>query len=88
MKMFPSFFMQKPCSSKGESSNFARETSKKKNLNIRKDVNLDSTFTVSYVPKEFVQAVKPFYDHAVIEDFWKSVYLGTKAISYVVNKKP
>lgn len=64
------------------------ETSKKKNLNIRKDVDLDSTFTASYVPKEFVQAVKPFFDHeAMIEDFWKSVFLDTKTISHIVEQE-
>lgn len=85
---------EKPCCSKDESSKFERETSnlletsKKKNLNIRKDVNLDSTFTASYVPKEFVQAVKPFFDHAaMIEDFWKSVFLDTKAISHIVEQE-
>ncbi|ULM99898.1 hypothetical protein L8956_26575 (plasmid) [Peribacillus frigoritolerans] len=62
-------------------------SSKKKNLNIRKDVNL-ATFTASYVPKEFVQAVKPFFDHAaMIEDFWKSVFLDTKAISHIVEQE-
>ncbi|MCY9138379.1 hypothetical protein [Peribacillus frigoritolerans] len=83
---------EKPCCSKGESPHSERETSnlletsKKKNLNIRKDVDLDSTFTASYVPKEFVQAVKPFFDHAaIIEDFWKSVFLDTKAISHIIE---
>lgn len=57
-----------------------------KTLNKRKDVPLDSTYTASYVPKEFVQAVKPFYDQAtVIEDFWKSVFLDTKAISNIID---
>ncbi|ECO1678021.1 hypothetical protein XO47_15470, partial [Listeria monocytogenes] len=46
-----------------------------------------SSFTASYVPKEFIQAVKPFFDHAaVIEDFWKSVFLDTKAISHIVEQ--
>ena len=49
-------------------------------------MHLDSTFTASYVPKEFVQAVKPFFDHAAtIEDFWKSVFLDTKAITHIVE---
>ena len=52
---------------------------------LSKDVSLDSTFTASYVPNAFVQAVKPFFDEAaVIEDFWKSVYLDTKAISNLI----
>ena len=52
---------------------------------LSKDVPLDSTFTASYVPNAFVQAVKPFFDEAaVIEDFWKSVYLDTKAISNII----
>ncbi|WP_336866943.1 hypothetical protein [Peribacillus frigoritolerans] len=83
----------KPCDSKSEDTYFEEETSnllktsKKKNLNIRKDVDLDSSFTASYVPKEFIQAVKPFFDHAaVIEDFWKSVFLDTKAISHIVEQ--
>ncbi|MGE7596509.1 hypothetical protein ACQKMY_25860 [Peribacillus frigoritolerans] len=57
-----------------------------KTLKTRKDVPLDSTYTASYVPKEFVEAVKPFYDQAtVIEDFWKSVFLDTKAISNIID---
>ncbi|MDM5292017.1 hypothetical protein QUF81_01850 [Peribacillus simplex] len=85
---------EKPCSSKDESSYLKRETSNLletsniKRLNTRKNVPLDSTFTASYVPKEFVQAVKPFFDHAtVIEDFWKSVFLDTKAISHIVEQE-
>lgn len=83
---------EKPCESKAEGTYFERETSilletsKKKNLNTRKDVPLDSTFTASYVPKEFVQAVKPFFDQAAtIEDLWKSVFLDTKAIKNIVD---
>ncbi|KWW20729.1 hypothetical protein AS888_00095 [Peribacillus simplex] len=85
---------EKPCDSKVEPSNFERETSnlletsKKKNLNIRKNVHLDATFTASYVPKEFVQAVQPFFDQAaVIENFWKSVFLDTKSISHIVKQE-
>ncbi|MDF9763731.1 hypothetical protein OKW24_005642 [Peribacillus simplex] len=71
--------------SEGESINLFKSNNIKR-LKIRKDVALDSSFTASYVPKEFVQAVKPFYDHAaVIEDFWKSVFLDTKAISHIVE---
>jgi hypothetical protein len=85
---------EKPCGSKEESTNLERETSNLletsniKRLNTRKDVALDATFTASYVPKEFVQAVKPFFDYAaVIEDFWKSVFLDTKAISHLVEQE-
>jgi hypothetical protein len=35
-----------------------------------------------------VQAVKPFINHAaMIEDFWKSVFLDTKVISHIVEQK-
>jgi len=83
-----------PCESKTEVSNFEGETSNLlktnniNNINTRKEIPLDSTFTASYVPKEFVQAVKPFFDHAaMIEDFWKSVFLDTKAISHIVDQE-
>ena len=83
-----------PCASKNEVDNSKRETTillktnKNKRLNIRKDVPLDASFTASYVPKEFVQAVRPFFDEAaVIEDFWKSVFLDTKAISHIVEQE-
>lgn len=83
-----------PCESKSEGSNFEGETSNLletnniKPIHTRKQVSLDSTFTASYVPKEFVQAVKPFFDHAAtIEDFWKSVFLDTKAISHIVDQE-
>jgi hypothetical protein len=83
-----------PTESKGEKVNSERETinllesSNTKRLNKRKKVPLDSTFTASYVPKEFVQAVRPFFDNAaVIEDFWKSVFLDTKAISHIIEPK-
>jgi hypothetical protein len=85
---------EKPCDSKTKRSKFERETSilletnKNKKINKRKDVHLDSTFTASYVPKEFVQTVKPFFDHAaMIEDFWKSVFLDTRAISNIVDQE-
>ena len=59
-----------------------------KHKNIRKGTRLDSTFTASYVPKEFVQAVKPFFDDAAtIEDFWKSVYLDTRMITHIVDSE-
>lgn len=85
---------ENPCESKSEGvfsegeTSILLETSNTKTLNIRKEVPLDSTFTASYVPKEFVQAVKPFFDHAaMIEDFWKSVFLDTKAISDIVQQE-
>lgn len=84
--------LDKSCESKGERAEFEEETSipletsNIKNINKRNNARLDSTFTASYVPKEFVQAVKPFYDHAAtIEDFWKSVFLDTRKISDIVD---
>ncbi|MCY8938086.1 hypothetical protein [Peribacillus frigoritolerans] len=81
-----------PTGPKDEEANFEGETinlfktNNIKTLKTRKQVPLDSTYTASYVPKEFVQAVRPFFDHAhVIEDFWKSVYLDTKNISDIVE---
>ena len=81
---------QTPCESKGEGEHFEAETTNLlktnilKNIKTRKQGSLDSTFTASYVPNEFIQAVKPFFDDAAtIEDFWKSVYLDTKAISHL-----
>jgi len=81
---------EKPCESKAESSRSEAETTNLlktnilKNIKTRKQGSLDSTFTASYVPNEFIQAVKPFFDDAAtIEDFWKSVYLDTKAISHL-----
>lgn len=84
---------ENPCESKSEDDNFQGETSILletsiiKRLNTRKEVPLDSTFTASYVPKEFIEAVKPFFDEAAtIEDLWKSVFLDTKAISDIVEQ--
>ena len=69
-----------PCESKDE-----QPKNVSTNKNIRKVPRLDSTFTASFVPKEFVLAVRPFFDDAVtIEDFWKSVYLDTKMICDIV----
>jgi hypothetical protein len=62
------------------------ETNNNKNIHKRKELHLDSTFTASYVPNEFVQAVKPFFNHAdTIEDLWKSVYLDTRAIKNIID---
>lgn len=59
-----------------------------KHKNIRKDPRLDSTFTASYVPKEFVHVVKPFFDEAaIIEDFWKSVFLDTRKIANIIGSE-
>lgn len=83
---------EKPCGSKDEGNNFESETSNLletsniKKIDKRKETHLDSTFTASYVPKEFVQAVKPFFNHAAtIEDLWKSVFLDTKAIKHIIE---
>jgi hypothetical protein len=82
-----------PCGSRVEESKIKGETSilfktNNKKINKRKKAHLDSTFTASYVPKEFVQIVKPFFDHAaMIEDFWKSVSLDTRAISNIVDQE-
>jgi hypothetical protein len=77
-----------PCESKDEQPKNVSTNDlslKSINKNIRKGPRLDSTFTASFVPKEFVQAVRPFFDDAVtIEDFWKSVYLDTKMICDIV----
>lgn len=77
-----------PCESKDEQPkkvSTGNLSLKSINKNIRKLPRLDSTFTASFVPKEFVQAVRPFFDDAVtIEDFWKSVYLDTKMICDIV----
>ncbi|TCN16908.1 transcriptional regulator [Mesobacillus foraminis] len=77
-----------PCESKDEQPKNVSTNDlslKSINKNIRKVPRLDSTFTASFVPKEFVQAVRPFFDDAVtIEDFWKSVYLDTKMICDIV----
>ena len=85
---------ENPCESKGEGVFFEGETSNllktsnTKTLDTRKDVPLDSTFTASYVPKEFIQAVQPFFDQAAtIEDLWKSVFLDTKVISDIVGQE-
>lgn len=85
---------EKPCESKVEGAFFEGETSilfktsNIKTLNTRKEVPLNSTFTASYVPKEFIEAVKPFFGQAAtIEDLWKSVYLDTKAISDIVEQE-
>ncbi|MFS0639232.1 transcriptional regulator [Mesobacillus foraminis] len=78
-----------PCESKDEQPKNVSTSNlslKSINKNIRKGPRLDSTFTASFVPKEFVQAVRPFLDDAVtIEDFWKSVYLDTRMITHIVD---
>lgn len=80
-----------PCESKDEQPkkvSTGNLSLKSINKNIRKLPRLDSTFTASFVPKEFVQAVRPFFDDAVtIEDFWKSVYLDTKMICDIVSSE-
>lgn len=80
-----------PCESKDEQPKNVSTNDlslKSINKNIRKVLRLDSTFTASFVPKEFVQAVRPFFDDAVtIEDFWKSVYLDTKMICDIVSSE-
>lgn len=79
-----------PCESKDQQqknvSTYDLPLKSIKHKNIRKETRLNSTFTASYVPKEFVQAVKPFFDDAsTIEDFWKSVYLDTRMITHIVD---
>ncbi|MFJ5625692.1 hypothetical protein ACIQD3_24225 [Peribacillus loiseleuriae] len=83
---------EKPCDSEDKGRDFERETinhlktSNIKKINKRKETHLDSTFTASYVPKTFVQAVKPFFNHAaMIENLWKSVFLDTRAIKNIVE---
>lgn len=67
-------------------STYSLPSLKNKNIIKRKMQRLDSSFTASYVPKEFVQAVKPFFDDAAtIEDFWKSVFLDTRNITNIVD---
>lgn len=35
---------------------------------------------LSYVPKEFVQFFKPFFDHtSMIEAFWKGIFLDIRS---------
>src|SRR4051812_48009138 len=85
---------EKPCDSKAKRPNFEGETSilfktsNHKDLSKRKEAILDATFTASYVPKEFVQAVRPFFDQAsTIEEFWKSVFLDTKKITHLIDQE-
>lgn len=81
-----------PCESKdeqpkneGETNNLL-ETNNIKDLNKRIDV-LDHTFTSDYVPKEFVQAVKPFFNEAkTIEEYWKMVRIDTYKISHILDE--
>jgi hypothetical protein len=64
------------------------KTNKTININKRKENRFDYTYTASYVPKEFVQAVKPFFDDAAtIEDFWKSVFLDTRRIKHIIGSE-
>jgi hypothetical protein len=43
---------------------------------------------LSYVPKEFVQLVKPFFDHtAMIEVFWKIIFLDIRSISSIIDQE-
>ena len=43
---------------------------------------------LSYVPKEFVQLVKPFFDHAaMIEVFWKSIFLDIRSNSIIIAQE-
>jgi len=80
--------------SKNEASSNEVETSilsKTNNLTIlnkRNEQRLDASFTASYVPKEFVQAVKPFFNCAkTIEDFWKSVHIDTFKVKDLIDQK-
>ncbi|MBY0003523.1 hypothetical protein H7S55_25615 [Priestia aryabhattai] len=57
-------------------------------INKRKEQRLDASFTASYVPKEFVQAVKPFFNCAkTIEDFWKSVHIDTFKVKGLIDNQ-
>jgi hypothetical protein len=85
---------EKPYESKPRRPKLERETSilfktsNNKDLNKRKEDHLDATFTASYIPKEFVQAVRPFFDQAsTIEEFWKSVFLDTRKITHIVDQE-
>lgn len=51
-------------------------------------MNCEVEFMLSYVPKEFVQFVKPFFDQtAMIEIFWKSIFLDIRFISIITNQE-
>jgi hypothetical protein len=64
------------------------KTNNNKYINKRKEHRFDYTYTASYIPKEFVQAIKPFFDDAAtIEDFWKSVFLDTRRIKHIVGSE-
>jgi hypothetical protein len=85
---------EKPYESKHKRPKLERETnilfktSNNKDLNKRKEDHLDATFTASYIPKEFVQAVRPFFDQAsTIEELWKSVFLDTRKITHIVDQE-
>ncbi|MFS0639187.1 hypothetical protein AB1K84_25265 [Mesobacillus foraminis] len=79
-----------PCGSKDEQSKNEGETSNLETSNLinnkRKGQRFDASFTKSFVPKEFKEAVRPFFDDAsTIEDFWKSVHIDTRTIKDIVN---
>jgi hypothetical protein len=87
---FQSEEAETPCDSKDEppknKSTYDLTLKSYKPKNIRKETCLNSTFTASFVPKEFVQTVKSFFDDAAtIEDFWKSVYLDTRMITHIID---
>jgi hypothetical protein len=43
---------------------------------------------LSYVPKEFVQFIKPFFDHTdMIEVLWKSISLDIRSISIINDQE-
>ncbi|MCI2257233.1 hypothetical protein L2D08_23255 [Domibacillus sp. PGB-M46] len=89
---------EKPCESKREQQKMGKETndfetSKKKELKKRIDMLgnvpvLDHSFVSDYVPKEFTQAVKPFFDDArTIEEYWKMVKIDTYHISRYLGEE-
>lgn len=47
---------------------------------------LDYTYTADYVPKEFVQAVKPFFNQAkLIEEYWRMVKIDTYSVKELLD---
>lgn len=81
---------ESPTTSKAEEDILERETSNltktsKQIINKRLDT-LDYTFTLEYVPKQFRDLVKCFFDDAkVIEEYWKMVKIDVYYIKDTFN---
>lgn len=68
--------------------NLYSKTSKLNNNKRIEETSLNHTYTADYVPKEFVQVVRHFFDNAkVIEEYWRMVKIDTYSVKRWVDER-